>query len=250
MRFSHTAVLGSDGVTNYHGTTTARVTDIDKEAILKDLKPIPREDFNPKFSSHLTRAPEIYVKKPSLITYSLNDRQYIADLLLHEAEIYEILRKHPHPALGQSLGCVVSDDNRIAGLALVKYDGDLFERAYDPNFGEEQRNSCIEALKDAVQHLHSLGLAHNNLKPMHVMFTGDKPVLIDFKACHPIGTKLTRAGHVGDWETGIPVATYETSSVDCDKASIEYLSAWLKRKYDERQSENGKEKKDGDSEVV
>lgn len=237
MVFSHTAIVAFQGETAYHGTTTARNTDLDKEALLETLHPIPRGDIYPPFGSHLTRVPEIYTKTPNLSLYSPNYGQQIADLLLHEAEIYEILRKHPHPGLGQSLGCVVSDDGRITGLALVKYNGlGLFERAYDPEiFGEEQRTRCVEGLKAAVQHLHDLGLAHNDINPDNVMFTDDgEPVLLDFDTCHPIGTKLIKGGQVGEFETGIPVAKYESSSADCDHASIEYISAWLKRKYDEK----------------
>ncbi|CAG8080613.1 unnamed protein product [Penicillium salamii] len=249
--FSHTAIVAFHGETAYHGTTTARSTDLDQEALLKTLQPIPPEDIHPKFGSHLTRAPEIHIKTPNLSLYSPDSGKQIADLLLHEAEIYEILRKHPHPGLGRSLGCVVSDDGRITGLALVKYNGvGLFERAYDPeSFGEEQRNRCIEGLKAAVQHLHDLGLAHNDLTPLNVMFTEDgDPVLLDFDTCHPIGTKLIKGGQVGDFENGVPVAKYESSSADCDNAGIEYISGWLQRKYDERKSKNDTGK--GESESV
>ncbi|KAJ5087419.1 hypothetical protein N7456_011035 [Penicillium angulare] len=247
IAFSHTAIVAFRGETAYHGTTTGRNTALDKEALLKTLKPIPREHIYPQFSSHFTRAPEIHIKTPSLSLYEPDQAQQIADLLLHEAEIYEILRRHPHPNLGQSLGCVVSDDGRITGLALVKYNGlGLFERAYDPeSFGEEQRNHCIERLKVAVQHLHDLGLAHNDLSPENVMFTDDgEPVLLDFDSCHPIGTKLIKGGQVGEFENGIPVAKYESSSADCDNAGIEYISAWLKRKYEERKSKNDPRKRD------
>ncbi|KAJ5933875.1 hypothetical protein N7454_006204 [Penicillium verhagenii] len=241
MVFSHTAIVAFYGETAYHGMIATRHKDLGKEPPLNLLRPIPREDIYPRFSSHLTRSPGLYTRKPNLSLYSPDDGQMIADLLLHEAEIYEILRKHPHPGLGQSLGCVVSDDGRITGLALVKYNGlSLLERANDPeSFGEEQRNRCIEGLKAAVQHLHDLGLAHNDIDPMNVMLTdGGAPILLDFATCHPIGTGLIKGGEVGRWESGIPVSTYESSSADCDNAAIEYISAWLKRKYDEGKSKN------------
>lgn len=246
--FSHISILGSDGYNMYYGRT--QNTKIDKEAILKDLQLIPRENIYPRFSSDLTRAPEIkldmpppeiYIKTSRLGTYSQDYGQLIANLVLNEAEIYEILRKHPHPGLGRSLGCIVADDGLITGLALMKYDSmDLSYRASDPkSFGKEQRKRCIEALKDAVQHLHDLGLAHNDLNPMNVLFTDDgQPVLIDFETCCPIGTKLTKEGDVGGWEDGIPVAKYKQSSADCDKAQIEFLSAWLERKYEQKRLEN------------
>ncbi|KAJ5921351.1 hypothetical protein N7466_009677 [Penicillium verhagenii] len=240
--FSHTSIVAFYGETAYHGMSAARTTDLSKEPFLpflKPLHPIPREDIYPKFSSRLTRAPEIYIRKPNLSLYSPDDGHEIADLLFHEAEIYEILRRHPHPGLGRSLGCVVGDDGRITGLALVKYNGlSLFQRAHGPEFlGEEQRNRCIEGLKAAVQHLHDLGLAHNDINPSNVMFTDDgAPILLDFATCNPIGTKLIKGGQVGEFENGIAVAKYELSSADCDNAAIEHISAWLKRMYDERKS--------------
>ncbi|KAJ5501026.1 hypothetical protein N7527_012147 [Penicillium freii] len=238
--FLRTAIVAFKGDTAYHGTTTARKKDIDKETVLKELSPIPREDIYPQFSPHLTRAPEVYIKIPNLSLYSPGSKLDISALLLHEAEIYEILREHPHPTLGRSLGSVVSEDGRITGLALVKYDSTMFERSFDPlSFGEEQANRCMEALEAGVQHLHSLGLAHNDLSPLNVMFSDEgEPVLIDFDTCHPIGTTLTKGGCVGEWEDGIPVAVYENSSTECDKAALEHMRMWLKKKYDGMQPEN------------
>ncbi|KAH8675033.1 hypothetical protein BGZ61DRAFT_591350 [Ilyonectria robusta] len=89
---------------------------------------------------------------------------------LHEAEIYETLQEHPHPSLGRSLGCVVSRDDRTTGFVLLKYKATLFERAHDASsFGLDERSQCISAIKSALDHLHSLGLAH--LSPLNVMFT-------------------------------------------------------------------------------
>lgn len=238
--FLRTAIVAFDGDTAYHGTTTARKADIDEDTVLKELSPIPYKDLYPLFSPYLTRAPEVYIKKPNLSLYSPSGKLDLAALLLHEAEIYEILREHPHPTLGRSLGCVVGKDGRITGLALVKYESNLLQRASDPlSFGEEQGNRCMEALEAGVQHLHSLGLAHNDLSPLNVMFTDEgATVLIDFDTCHPIGTTLTKGGNVGEWEEGIPVAVYTKSSTECDKAAIEHMRTWLKKKYNNTQPGN------------
>ncbi|KAF5641856.1 kinase-like domain protein [Fusarium tjaetaba] len=158
---------------------------------------------------------------------------YYSQLLLHEAKIYEILREHPHPNLGQSLGCVVGEDGRLEGLALLKYKTTLSERAHDISFGLGQREKCIAAIKSVLEHLHSLGLAHNDLSPSNIMFTDKgEPVLLDFDACHPVGTELDKGGHVGDWQ-GISRVVYKESSTECDLKALEYLDTWLKNKYEE-----------------
>ncbi|CAG7959108.1 unnamed protein product [Penicillium olsonii] len=240
MVFSCTAIVAYDGQTAYHGTTTARKKDLDEQAVLKTLKPIPREHICPQFNRNLTRAPEVYIKKPVLGAYLPWFKTTIADFVLHEAEIYETLREHPHPALGRSLGCIVGEDGRITGLALVKYEKTLFERAFRmASFGEEEEARCIEAVEAGLQHLHSLGLAHNDLSPLNVMFTDEgKAVLIDFDACHPIGTKLIKGGSVGEWEGGLPVAVYETSSTECDHAAVQHMKNWLKKRRDDTKLED------------
>ncbi|CAG7924489.1 unnamed protein product [Penicillium olsonii] len=212
MVFLCTAIVAYDGETAYHGTTTARKKDLDEEAVLKTLKPIPREHICPQFNRNLTRAPEIY----------------------------ETLREHPHPALGRSLGCIVGEDGRVTGLVLVKYEKTLFERAFRmASFGEEEEARCIEAVEAGLQHLHSLGMAHNDLSPLNVMFTDEgEAVLIDFDACHPIGTKLIKGGAEGEWEGGLPVAVYETSSTECDHVAVQHMKKWLKKRRDDTKLED------------
>lgn len=257
--FSHTAIVAFDGDTAYYGKITTRETEIDKDAVLKDLQPIPRENLYPQFSSHLTRAPdidmphpEVYIKTPDLKQYSPDNGQVLADRLLNEAEIHEILLKHPHPCLDQSLGCVVGNDGRIMGLMFRKYGRNMWDQK---SFRKGQLNRCIEALEDALQHLHDLGLAHNDVSPLWVMSKDDgKPVLTDFSTCQYIGTKLTKGGQIGAWQNCIPLAEYESSSADCDKAQMEYLIAALERRHGQSQSENDIRKEEGrrqkDSEVV
>ncbi|CAG8244060.1 unnamed protein product [Penicillium salamii] len=119
--FSHIAIVAFHSETAYHRTTPMQSRDLDREALMKTLRPISREDIYP-------------------------------------------------------------DDGRIIGLTFVKYNGlGLFERVYNPeSFGEKQRNRCVGSLKAAVQYLYDLGLTHNDLTPLNVMFTDDsEPVLLD-----------------------------------------------------------------------
>jgi hypothetical protein len=89
------------------------------------------EDFCPQFKEGLTRASvplpgEIYVKRPRLISWDPEDQDsgVIAAPVLQEAEVCEILGKHPHPNLAQYHGCLVNK-GRIVGLCFTKYTSDL-----------------------------------------------------------------------------------------------------------------------------
>ncbi|KAF5620147.1 3-phosphoinositide-dependent kinase [Fusarium sp. NRRL 52700] len=231
--FSHTSIVAVQNGEIYQGTNTSKPKDIDKASIIKEFSPVPREDVFPSFPSNLTRAPEIYIKVPDVALYAPGDKGSIPQLLLHEAKIYEILREHPHPSLGQSLGCVVGADGRLEGLALLKYKTTISERAHDISFDLSQREQCIAAVESALEHLHSLGLAHNDMSPFNIMFTDKgEPVLLDFDTYHPIETGLNKRGKVGEWQ-GIPRAVYKESSTECDLKALDYLDMWLKNKYEE-----------------
>lgn len=114
---------------------------------------------------------------------------------------------------------------------LIKYKATLFERAHNASsFGLEEHSWCVSAIKSALDHLHSLELAHNDLSPLNVMFTDKgEPVLLDFDTCHAVGTKLEKGGNVGEWE-GIPADVFKESSIECDEKALDYLSVWLKTK--------------------
>ncbi|KAG5752309.1 hypothetical protein H9Q72_006812 [Fusarium xylarioides] len=199
--FSHTSIVAVQNDEIYQGTSKSKPRDIDKASTIKEISPVPREDIFLPCPSNFTRVPEIYIKLPDVALYTPGAKDDIPQLLLHEAKIYEILREHPHPNLGQSLGCVVGEDDRLEGLALIKYKTTLFEHAHDISsldFG--QRDKCIAALKSTLKHLHSLRLAHNDLSPLNVMFTDKgKPILLNFNAYHPIETKLDKGEQ---WTTG------------------------------------------------
>ncbi|KAF4438229.1 hypothetical protein FACUT_5094 [Fusarium acutatum] len=232
--FSHISIVAVQKGEIYQGTSKSKPKDTDKASVIKELSPVPRGDVFPPCSSNLTRAPEIYIKIPNIALYAPDAKDIIPQRLLHEAKIYELLREHPHPNLGQSLGCVVGEDGRLGGLALFKYKSTHSERTHDiSSFDLDQREQCIAAVKSALEHLHSWGLAHNDLSLLNIMFTDKgEPVLLDFDTCHPVRTELKTGGQIGEWK-GIPRAVYKASSTECDLKALEDLDMWLENKYEE-----------------
>lgn len=57
----------------------------------------------------------------------------------------------------------------------------------EPNFGGVDKKQLFAQLESAVSHLHSLGMAHNDINPRNIMIKDGDPILIDFGSCQPYG---------------------------------------------------------------
>lgn len=140
-------------------------------------------------------ADAVFVKRPSTYMYNTGvDEQGQGTsnpaafpwYALHQARVLCHLHQHPHPHLVHFYGCRVRR-GRITGLVLEKLPRSLQDLSPDELAALDQPR-FLQQLRSAVQHLHALGYAHNDIKPGNIMVraTG-QPVLIDFDACVPIG---------------------------------------------------------------
>ncbi|KAI0410603.1 serine/threonine kinase [Xylaria grammica] len=202
--FDHTKVIVRRKVDNqyFYGRIQERVPssaiDIDKIKLVE----IPTDDVWPVFDPKFTRAPQspssgVYVKRPSILAYGdIPDSYKLSDQVLSEVEVCETLRKNPHPNIVQYLGCNVEDD-RITGLCLAKYDITLSDKQ---KLGDPiDVNRCLQGIRRGVDHLHGLGLVHNDLNPNNIMMDGDDPVIIDFDSCRQQGQELGLKGGTFGW---------------------------------------------------
>jgi serine/threonine protein kinase len=74
-----------------------------------------------------------------------------------------------------------------------------------------------------VEHLHSLGYAHNDLNPANVMLAEDnEPILIDFGSFQPFGKKVMTGGTRGWFDED-----FETSEKHHDLVGMRKIQAWL-----------------------
>ncbi|KAI0454716.1 hypothetical protein F5B21DRAFT_503963 [Xylaria acuta] len=176
------------------------IEDIKKLNIIR----IPGEHIWPLADPKFTRAPEplpatCYQKRPSLLSYEGADKDshYIPTVILNEVEACEILIKHPHPNVARYLGCIIND-GKIKGLGFDKYPITLDKMLKDETPFDKDR--CIRGIEAGVQHMHGLGLVHNDLNPANIMMDGDNPIIIDFDSCKPEGEKLLKGG-TPDWST-------------------------------------------------
>ncbi|TQN73492.1 Maternal embryonic leucine zipper kinase [Colletotrichum shisoi] len=208
--------------------------------LVKLLQPIPRDRIYPEFpADELTLfrpqqgadSEALYLKAPKLGHYQ-DGSDDLAVRLLSEARVHERILRNPHPNLDSYLGCVV-EEGRLVRLALKRYGESVHDRSQSATprgFTFQQRMGCMDQVEAAAAHLHSLGLAHNDISPSNIMFdnTG-RAVLIDFDSCAPLGNTLTKGGLVSGWKG--PIAgegpQFHRSSATCDELAIQEIRRHL-----------------------
>lgn len=134
----------------------------------------------------------------------------IADGVLLEAQIYELLRLNPHSNIATYLGCRTLGDD-IDGLCLEKYETTLM-RAVNPRsfvkrslsatrqgLGLDNYSHMLGGVESALKHIHSLGPVHNDVNPSNIMRDGDHLILIDFGSCRRVGGSLDDIGRTYEW---------------------------------------------------
>ena len=166
------------------------------EEILETLvgTPIPSSDIYPLWFDGLTKVSpplpgNVFVKKPNLLGYDGSTR--ISEVHLKEVTLMEELAQHPHRGIVQYLGCI-QVDGRIAGICLWKYVCTLKDVVLEclPPDQCVLYNLCLSRLfirvifcrlppydpeavlcdvREGLNHLHSLGLVHDDLNPLNIM---------------------------------------------------------------------------------
>lgn len=213
---------------------------------LENVVPIPKAAFQPRCSEvdfNLAQSPgSLYVKRPSLISYYHIDRiksDRIAQDVLREAQICEILRLHPHSNIAEYIGCETKDD-RISGLCFTKYKESLMQRLNPGSLGKRAFaasshldqawcNGILTGVKSALDHLHSLRLVHNDLNPSNIMLDHeDTPKLIDFGSCRHIGETLRNVGRTYEWYD----EQVQYANKDNDLDALSEIGAWMKGEID------------------
>lgn len=211
-----------------------RMSHITIEEAKSSLQRVPDDEIYPKVAADtgLTAAAatsipeaELYLKRPALHLYDIpGDHCWIGELLLSEAQIMERVSKDPHENIVEYYGCHLVD-GRIKGIALKRYQYSLDDYFQSDSAALKDPEAFMQQLESAVSHLHSLGLAHNDVKPSNIMLKADTmPVLIDFGSCQPFGATLITGGTPG-WGQ----EPYHISAKEQDFSALKRMREWLAR---------------------
>lgn len=232
------AVVDSDDNAYYGVKERMRVNELTVDIVKDNLQPVPDEEIYPVFPmTGLTAAPadhsDRYVKRTAWADYEdVKGTTFLAQLMLQEAHAMEFLAQRPHPNIVSYYGCQIKRD-RITGLVLETFPlkHDLGFAAQRPELFKDlvDKNRIMPGLRAAVDHLHSIGLAHNDINPANIMLgEGGEPKLIDFGSCQPIGHHLMFCGTPGWYED-----MFHLSDAAHDDYSLELLGSWLEKTYAE-----------------
>jgi serine/threonine protein kinase len=165
-----------------------------------------------------------FIKRPGLSSYEImKGTAYVPTQILQETLIMEQLSMAPHPNIITYLGCQVKR-GRITAIVLERLGQTLTQLSQTPAFRQLDQVLFLKGVESAVQHIHSLGLAHNDINPDNIMIKDGTPVLIDFGSCQPFGANLQSLGTDGWYEED-----FFTSEAKHDEYSLKMLKEWLQK---------------------
>ena len=137
-----------------------------------------------------------FIKRPKLHVENDLVSNFMAESFYEEVQVLEILKQHSHPNIVRYFGCTVKA-SRITGIVLEQHNMILARR-----FGSPIRDfnvaACISDIQAGIDHLLSLGFAHNDLNPNNIALDyNGRPVILDFGSCKRYGEMLRSAGTPG-----------------------------------------------------
>ncbi|KAG8630493.1 hypothetical protein KVT40_002112 [Elsinoe batatas] len=221
------AYLGPEDVF-YFGSTTIPKLKMKDEDFLAALKKVPDADIYPVrtedvmvFYGDLDE--KLYIKRPKMTWYDdLAGSGVIAQLLMDEIKVTELISKHPHPNLIKYHGCLVRR-GYIVGIVLDEF-GTTLEKHINDKKQPVDIERVMAGVEAGVRHLHSLGLAHNDINPMNVLLDEEqRPIIIDFGSCKPFGEELLSAGTPGWVKDELCCTSLQAS----DEYGIAKIHSWL-----------------------
>lgn len=167
------------------------------------LEQVPDDAIYPEIpaGTHITIAPEsiydgaVFIKRIDFdrVRRFRTDITFAKEEGLGEALAMEKVSKTPHPYIVQYHGCSIQR-GRITRIVLEKLRYSLSEK-----LDRIDKEAFLAGVESAIKFLHSLGLAHNDLRPANIMVReADNgsfiPVLIDFGSCAPFGARIHGRG--------------------------------------------------------
>lgn len=220
----------------YFGQTSRNKKELTLQEFRHALERIPDEEVYPNIPSQppLTIAPDsihqsTYIKRPGLNSFEdMRGTPFVPKAILHETLIMEQISKAAHPNIIHYYGCRIRR-GRICAIVLEELEQTLTQLTSTPEFDTLDKTKFADGVESAIEYLHLLRLAHNDLNPDNIMIRRGKddeilPVLIDFGSCQPYGKPLDSLGTVGWYEQ-----PFFHSELEHDTFGLAKLRRWLEK---------------------
>ncbi|KAL3448007.1 hypothetical protein BJX65DRAFT_307295 [Aspergillus insuetus] len=94
--------------------------------------------------------------------------EFLAETLILETLAGPNAQVPPHPNIIRYHGCRVHR-GYITGIVLERLEYSLYKYVSQPGFRTIDKNGFIAKLWSAVNYVHSLGLAHNDINPLNIL---------------------------------------------------------------------------------
>ncbi|EIM85564.1 uncharacterized protein STEHIDRAFT_59209 [Stereum hirsutum FP-91666 SS1] len=228
--FAFWSLVWTDGEDHWHYRYPSRRLPEDTSVLIPHAVKIPQSYYRVPISAGIALTPtplpvpeDSFIKTYNLIEYdpeTSSQSSALADLLLQEAQVCEILAKHPHRHVCEYRG-YVQKNGMITGLCFKQYGKNLYEALRDGDVIDHRK--ILDGVKSGLEHLHALGLVHGDINPANILLDSTSaPIIIDFDSCCRQGERIVGKGGTFEWSNDA-----ETAEVENDFYGLEKIADWL-----------------------
>ncbi len=188
-------------------------------------EPIPLEHLTtPWVDSYLEAPkplpPDSFIKSNPAINYEPAHPTLLSELTRKEVQVYMKLVHSPHPNICPFYGCV-REGEHVTALVLKRIPH-AFPHFWKDAEVQVPKLKILRGLKRGLDHLHNLGIIHNDINSTNVRLDESlQPVIIDFNTAHPEGAPLSSGGTPGWFKAS------EFSVRENDIFGLGMLAKWL-----------------------
>ncbi|KAI4639075.1 hypothetical protein J4E93_009565 [Alternaria ventricosa] len=155
---------------------------------------------------------------------------WIKDIMTREIANCEMLRKNPHPNICRYVGVNYGMDQVITALLFRRYDTTLWDLIVESRVFDAE--NCIQGIRKGIQHIHSLGYVHCDIKPPNIFVdTRTQSFVVgDFDSMQKQGASLKYKCGTDGWALDRAGTSGYMVNVEQDWFGFDMVSAWVREK--------------------
>ncbi|KAH9948943.1 kinase-like domain-containing protein [Amylocystis lapponica] len=185
----------------YHKFFSRHVPE-DPSTLLPLAQLIPSTYYQVKPPPELTSASETlpsdtYVKRVTPVNWDPDEPSstQVADVIMQEAKTCEKLALHPHRHICECRG-YFQKNGFLLGLCFKRHGKNLRGAVRDGD--KVDPVSVLEGVRSGIEHIHALGLVHNDINPGNIVLDDEsQAIIIDFGSCCSTGSRMISGGTPG-----------------------------------------------------